>query len=141
MPSIRSLAGTVAFLTLGITVEIAMFRYCGESTPPEQEGPHTLAEVVKIVEEHGLYALSDRPDGKLINRVIVADHPMSRRQRCALRFGFPHHPCWHGVVAVSYPWRSYMVHYELEGDSSAIWGKMFLYGDREMIRRLTGRQE
>ncbi len=135
----RTLLFALSGLSFGVLVEVAAINSWRMNNPVPLDGPQTLAEVQRIAESAGLYWRSDRRDGKVMLRLIVSDHPVTDMQAGMLRFNHPHHPCWGGVVAVSIPWQSYVGNGDPE--HAAIWGKMFLYGDPEILRRLLGRKE
>lgn len=130
---VLSLAG----IALGLLLEVFLLPSWQVTAPPPP-GPQSLTEVAELAERQGLYARSDRRDGKIMNRLLVSDRPLSFEQTTGLRINEPRHPRWAGVAAVSFPGKFYRGNDDPE--FSVYWGETLVYGDREIIRRLTGRQ-
>jgi hypothetical protein len=98
-----------------------------------------LAEVASIATERGLHCrTSDSIDGTLLHRLIVADRPLTWEQIRDLRANDPHHSCWTGTIAVCSPLHVNVL--DRDPKHTMIWGNMLLFGDRNIIRRLTGRE-
>ena len=106
----------------------------GLHRPPA--GPRSVPEAAAIAEAVGLYARSDRPDGVVHNRVVVADRPVSCATANFVRFGDPTHPSWNGAVAVCYPAQMYLPY--ADGEYGVVWGEVVLFGDPTLVRWLTG---
>jgi hypothetical protein len=122
---------------LGFLLEIALFCYGPFASPTTPQGPATLQEVARLAEEMGLYWRSDRKDGAIKSRLVVSNRPLTAVRANLVRFNCPEHPCWVGTIAISRPWQHNISNYDPE--YSVVWGDMFVYGDPEIIRRLTGR--
>jgi len=137
MRKVRPLLLPLSFAAAGIAFEVLLYGLLPAERPPATDGPRSLAEVARLAHRAGLYASSDRPDGRVVHRLIVSDRPISWLRANLLRFGAPDHPCWAGTVAVCFPARVYLANYD--PDFCTLWGEVMLYGDRAVIRRLTGR--
>lgn len=98
-------------------------------------GPATLDEVTAIARRAGLY---HRPDGRagVGIKLIVSAMPLSVDQAGRLRVNDPHYPGWIGTAAVYSNGRSFAECYD--PTFSVYWGDCFVYGDPEIIARLTG---
>jgi hypothetical protein len=138
MPSFRPLLLPLLSVTLGVALEVVLLVSWRAGNPAPIEGPTALEEVQSLAQRQGLYARSDHTNGVLTNRLVVSDRPLTLHEAASIRFGDMRHPSWAGVVAVCYPARNYLVHHEPE--NTVLWGKMFLIGDHEVIRRLTRRR-
>jgi len=137
MRTLRRLLLPVAVVTVGIAVQLLLLRGVLRQWAERNDGPQTLGEAARAAAGRGFHVLSgDRRDGTLANRLVVSDRPLSWERANLLRFGDPHHPCWAGTAVVCTPLRGYLNLYD--PDYAAIWGRLFLYGDRGLIRRLTG---
>jgi hypothetical protein len=123
-------------LSGGLVLQIAVFLRYGPRTPA---GPQSLQDAARLVEEEGLYWMSPHRSNEMRERLIVSDRPVSWEQANLVRFSAPQHPCWRGVVALCYPAHSYLMNYD--ADHSAVWGKLFVYGDPELIQRLICRDQ
>jgi hypothetical protein len=137
MRRIKRLLTTVSATGIGLVLELVLLHYWPMMSSATPAGPETMQEVVRVAEEKGLYFCSDRRDGEIANRLVISDRPLTCQRANFVRFNAPDHPCWIGTVALCYPWRNNMANYDPE--CSAVWGEMFVYGDPEIIRRLTGR--
>ena len=73
-----------------------------------------------------------------MRRMIAAGPPSKRPPQFGLAWGLTWRSAWFGTVAVCYPLKSYLPNFDAE--FSALWGPMFVFGDPEIIRRLTGRK-
>jgi hypothetical protein len=136
MRKLRPILLPLLALCLGVGLEVALF--CVWSTRPSTpDGPATLHEVAELAERMGLYCRSDNIDGVVRNRLLVSRSPLTHLAANQVVFGAPRKRCWQGVVAVCRPWRGYVSNFD--PGYSAVWGNLFLYGDPDVIRRLTGR--
>jgi hypothetical protein len=100
-------------------------------------GPRTVKDVVRVAEEQGLYCLTDEPRGIPDHRLVVSETPLTRERICGLSVPNPQRPCWRGTVSIYAGWQQLMGIYD--PDCSAIWGELFVYGDPQLILKLTGR--
>jgi hypothetical protein len=104
-----------------------------------EQAPDTLAEIQRLALQRGLHCRSATLDGSLGYRLIVSEQPLSFERVNGLRFGMPFDRCWEGTVAVSYPSRSWAIEFRLsEPGRAARWGRLFLFGDPAVIRKLIG---
>jgi len=121
----------------GILLEIIAFA-CGLMGGPPA-GPQSLREVAQIAADMGLH--HDSPRRSVVDdySLVVSDRPLTWERVNELRFNSPEHPGWRGTVAVCYPADRFMANYDPE--FSIVWGKMFVYGDPHIMRRLTNQLE
>jgi hypothetical protein len=96
--------------------------------------PQSMAEVTALVEKLGLHCRSDREDGAIGFRLLISETPMSLEKANLLRFSGREisQGGWHGAVAAYHP-------LNLDTDLVVPWGKVVLYGDPVLIKKLTGR--
>lgn len=136
MPRRSSEATLALSVGAGLLVLLAISQMRTRETPAAAPGPNSLAEAVPIAEAHGLYARSDRTDGKLTERLVVSERPLSAYRANSLYAGNLDHPCWAGTVAVSLM----STGFERCCDSGhyARWGRLIVFGDPVLVRRLTG---
>jgi hypothetical protein len=130
------LLASLGIAAVGLGLQAVSFCALPFDHAPVCAGPESMAEVMRIVAERGLYCRSDRHDGIVTTRLLVSDRPLTLTQANLIRFGAPEHPCWQRTVAVCYPGKHYVANYD--PDYSAFWGRTFLYGDPELIDRLMG---
>jgi hypothetical protein len=102
---------------------------------PATSSPNTLEEVAEIAHTLGLHCRSDRQDGALQTRLVISGEPLTLLQANFLRFGDPRHPCWTGTVAVSICPERYLCPRDV--DYVAEWGAFLVFGDPELVRKLT----
>jgi hypothetical protein len=131
-PTAATRFGALAFAALVFTTA-GWYGWRGQIRP---RGPATLEEVVGLAEQAGLYSYGDRPEGAIGCRLVVSEFPLSAEHACDLRMEVQSHPRWIGSVAVCRPWRSFLPNYV--AGRTVIWGELFIIGDPEVIRRLTG---
>ncbi len=136
MPSWRNLRIPLSATGAGFLVEVLL--YCclpvWDSRPPA--GPATLQEVAQLARAAGLEHGPDHRSGVVGHRLVVSDRPVTWQRAGLLRMNSPHHPGWAGTVVICCPYRPFLPNFD--PDFSVLWGRMFVYGDPEIIRRLTG---
>jgi hypothetical protein len=98
-------------------------------------GPQTLQEAAAIAEELGLYHRSDKADGTLWDRIIVSEIPLSFERASQVCINDPSRPCLAGTVAIYAGWDKLWPN--ADPACSAVWGELFVYGDPQLIRKLT----
>jgi hypothetical protein len=103
---------------------------------PESDAPSSLEQVAKIAERHGLYQSSDRYNGKIGARLIVSSTSVTPERAACVALRPPRHPSWEGTAAV-YRGVQWM-YVDPDPPYSVIWGKFYVCGDPDLIRRLTG---
>jgi hypothetical protein len=133
MTNVRRLMLPLLAAAVGIAVEMAAF-CCYLQYQRANAEVLSLAQVARLAEEMGLYARSDRADGVLGGHLIVSSRPITFERSAELHFGEPTHRCWFGTIKVSVPWES------MEIDQWVRWKGLLLFGDPEIIQRLTGRK-
>lgn len=106
----------------------------GRLRPQDANAPRSLEEVVAVAEQRGLHWRSDRRDGLIANRVLVAEAPLTFEQASLISCASPEQPAGRGTVVVYRHGASI-----LDMPSSAVlWGGVLLFGDPGVIHRLTG---
>jgi hypothetical protein len=128
-------------VVLGIALEVALCNFCLSSSPSFPDGPQSLEEVIAIAKTAGLHWRGQRDENSELSLnccVVISDHPLTRYGANHLTVGDPGRPCWVGVAAVYSGKKRWTANYDAE--HAAFWGDMFVYGDPEIIRRLTGRE-
>lgn len=123
----------VLLVTGLLTASVWLYR----QRPVDPEGPKTLKEVEELARRLGLYCCGDRADGSVRNRLVLSEFPLTPERAHDLRFNQPTSPNWIGTVTVSINPRSYLPSF-LPG-RSLVWGELFVFGDPELIRKLTRR--
>lgn len=123
-------------LTVGFALELAALHYWDLTALSAPPGPESMQEVIRIADGLGLYWRSDRFDGLVSHRLVVSERPVSCVRANDMRFGAPEHRCWNRTVAVCYPAKGHVMNFDPV--CSAVWGQMMLYGDPEVIHKLTG---
>ena len=124
---------------LGIGVIVILLFAAAWRGPPLQlcpNGPRTLHEVVEIARQLGLYSTGDLEGGKINHRLLVTEYPLGQARFRDFRLRDLSDPCWIGVVDVRLKWREMMPNYS--PGRTVVWGELFVIGDPELIRRLTG---
>jgi hypothetical protein len=123
----------VLFLILGLGIFLNCFQ-CARL--PESTSPQSFEEVAKIAKKLGLHCRSDRGNGEAGLRLLISEGPLPRERDHLLRFGSREESekgrlNWLGVAAVYHPWN-------FDSDLATPWGRFFVYGDPDMIEKLTG---
>ena len=124
------------YFGLGVGVLAAVLAANHWSTRALPFPPRTVHEAVAMAGTLGFFCSSDEPDGVPRNGLVVSDRALTREALAELHMNSPRDPCWIGVARVSGNWRSFMANYD--PSCAVIWGELFVYGDPEVIRRLTG---
>ena len=125
----RVTAAVVALLTLAYALR--------STTQPGSSAPQTVDDMIRIAEELGLHHRSDCQSGSVSDRLVISDQPLTF-ERANLVWGDLDHPCWTGTVAACTPWRGYTAY--CDGEHGVVFGRVFLYGDPALIRRLIAGQ-
>ncbi len=99
-------------------------------------GPQSLGDALAIADALGFYHGTDDARNVPTTRIVVSDFPVTRDRAGRLRVNVPHHPCWHGTVAVFRGPQQMYGNYDPH--CSVFWGDLFVYGDPVLIERLTG---
>jgi hypothetical protein len=101
-----------------------------------QRSPRTIQEAGIIAHAKGLYCVSDERDGIPLHILVVSELPLTQEEAGGLRMNRPNHPGWRGVVKIYGDRRMALWNYD--PTCSVVWGGVFVYGDPEMILKLTG---
>jgi hypothetical protein len=122
--------------TLGVVLEMVLFSYWPTGGPAAAEEPLALTEVARLAEKLGLHWCSDREDGLLDMRLVLSLRPVSWENANDLRCVDPGHPCWIGTVSIARPTPYCTV--VSDAEQYVLWRGLRLYGDVQVIRKLTG---
>ena len=136
LPAARPAAVTRLVALAVAVVVFATAGWYGWRDQVHPRGPATLEEVVEQADRIGLYSAGDPPGGAVGCRLVVSEFPLDAERACDVRMGAQAHPRWIGTVAVCTPSRAYLPNYV--AGRTVIWGDLFVIGDPEVIRRLTG---
>jgi hypothetical protein len=101
-----------------------------------QRPPRTIQEAVVIANSKELCCISDEPDGIPHVILVVSETPLTWAEAASLRVNSPKHPGWRGVTKIQGSRSVAAENYD--PTCSAVWGSLFVYGDPEVIRKLTG---
>jgi hypothetical protein len=121
---------------IGAASVLAVALYFALSVTLRDPGPRTLEDVIPLAEHLGLYWRHDSWHGTPGTRLIVSTRPVRWEEAHRLLSGRPERPEWVGVVSVYTVWRGMTGNF-VPG-RTVIWGELFVCGDPELIRRLTG---
>jgi hypothetical protein len=102
----------------------------------KRQGPRTLEEAMAAADKLGLYRLADETEGALNRRLVVSESPLTRERAAQLRLNDFRGHRWIGTATIYTGWESMMPNFDPA--CSAVWGNLFIYGDPDVIRRLTG---
>jgi hypothetical protein len=102
---------------------------------PGPHGPRTLQEAIAAAEALGLCWGTDECGGVPYARVVVSEFPVTWERACGVVLD-PARPCWVGTVAIWPKGRQLVPMHDPA--RCALWGDLFVYGDPELIARLTG---
>jgi hypothetical protein len=92
----------------------------------------SLEEAAERGRDLGLHVSAGNVPGNLDSRVILSEDPVTLEQAAALTIDDPDEPRWIGRVVV---FRSGQI---VPHERFTRWGTLWLFGDAELIRRLTG---
>jgi hypothetical protein len=96
----------------------------------------TVQEAREIALSKGFYCISDEPNGISCRILIVSETPLTWHDAASLRMNAPAHPSWQGAAKIQ---SSRGIAAECyDPTCSVVWGGLFVYGDPEVIRKLTG---
>lgn len=112
----------VALLVVGL---LAYSRQTGVAPPS------TVADAVARARSLGLHVGADNQLGKMEYRVVISETPVTPEDATALSLGDADDPRWVGRVVAILPGSM-----EPDGRYTA-WGRLWLFGDRELIHKLT----
>ena len=125
------IAGVLALAGVG-------FRSPAEGGAPD-EGPATIDEAARCAQSRQLQVYGYYPNGELGATCVVSEKPLSTVQRGDLWMHSPDFARWAGAAVISTGGRMML---EANFDPAfperfALWGDLFIYGDPEVIQRLT----
>jgi len=122
---------------LFLVVALAVFLYLAQrSEQPEPTNPQSFEDVIAIAKKRDLQFRSDTEDGTFGFRLIISRLPLTWMRANDLVPGRRLDSDWVGTVAV-YQFGDVSRLDEAELDYFVPWGKLFLYGDRSLIKELT----
>ena len=123
---------------LFLVVALAVFQYFTQrSGQPEPTYPQSFRDVIAIAKKLDLNFRSDAEHGAFGSRLIVSRSPLTWRRASDLVLGRRLDSDWDGTVAVYVRDIS-----RLEEELDVVpWGKLFLYGDRSLIKELTKQRD
>ncbi len=104
-----------------------------------QGPPGTIHEAVAIAHAKGFCCISDELNGIPRGILVVSKMPLTREQAADLRVNSPGHPGWRGVVKIYGNRNGIGPKLNYDPTCSVFWGDLFVYGDPEVIRGLTGK--
>jgi hypothetical protein len=138
MARLRPLLVPLTVVALGVAIQLTVWKSALYSQWAAPDGPRSFVEVIQIATRAGLHHRSQHINEKelRVNCLAVSVRPLSWTDANCLCVNKPDHPCWDGTVAV-YGHGHYVANYDPE--CSVVWGNMFVYGDRDVIHRLTGK--
>jgi hypothetical protein len=122
----------------GIVVAVLIVGLAGRSVFRARlasTGPESLEEAARAAEGLGLFCRSDSFDGSIGSRLIVSTAPLTHERAGSMGLREPNHRCWLGTVAVYRNWRK--MHVERDTAYSALWGDLLVYGDPDLVERLS----
>ena len=105
---------------------------------PEQAGPQTLEEAIALASSQGLCCLRDNPPAPAGLAVTVSEQPLTWEEANGLWLHDPDRGRWRGAVRVFVARGICATNFDPA--CSALWGKMFVYGDPAVIEKLTGKR-
>jgi hypothetical protein len=106
-------------------------------TNAARRAPESLAEAVEVAEDLGLYHRYDGPSAGA-RCVVVSEMELPHTPGQNQRMNNPSHPFWIGTVAIYGDARMMLINYN--PSCSVVWGTLFVYGDPDLIEKLTGRR-
>jgi len=105
-------------------------------TDTAARAPESLTETVDVVSELGLYHRFDGPSsGNWC--LIVSERALPDSPEQSPRINNPSHPFWIGTVAI-YRNGQQRMSYNYDPACSVVWGTLFVYGDPDLIEKLSG---
>jgi hypothetical protein len=105
-------------------------------TDAGRRAPESLAEVAEVAVELGLFYRYDGPAAQCC--LIISATEMPTTSPPAPRMNNPTHPFWFGTVAIYTRASAMLANYDPA--CSLVWGTLFVYGDPDLIAKLTGRR-
>jgi hypothetical protein len=100
--------------------------------PGGHPGPQTLAEVITVAEQNGLYCATSPRDDPNPKCLIVSTSELDEDVAALVNLSSPRD----GTASCYVAWGSANVHYDPA--HCAYWGGMFVHGDPAVVRALTG---
>jgi hypothetical protein len=125
--------GTVTLFALLAVLAIRLL--WSENTPRE---PQTIDEAVSLARAMGLYAIHDGGEPTTGKNIIVSETPLTWEEAGGVCVSRPINPYWIGKVRIYTGWQAMMPNYDPR--CSVVWGELFVYGDPQLVERLTGRR-
>ena len=101
-------------------------------------GPMSPGEIVPIASGLGLHWSGCPSDSWPYNHVIVSDQPLTTDRLDRLNVHHPDFERWRGIVSIS-PCAGQVLQSNFDPAHSeryAVWGRLFVYGDPELIAKL-----
>jgi hypothetical protein len=104
----------------------------------DNAGPATVEEATALVNRQGLHCMAYPLQGEPKRTLIVSDQPLAHERLCELRMFDPHFEHWRGIVQIDVQgWRRLQSNCDpAHPERIALWGKLCVYGDPELIAKL-----
>jgi hypothetical protein len=105
-------------------------------TDAERRAPESLSEAIEVADTVGLFHRNDGIACRENWCLLVSETEMP----CGWpRLNNPSHPFWIGTVAIYSDMQS-LLEANYDPACSIVWGRRFVYGDPNLIEKLTGRR-
>jgi hypothetical protein len=104
-------------------------------TDAERRAPESLDEAIEVADTLGLFY---RYDGGGASCLLVSERGLPD-PAIGPRMNNASHPFWIGTVAI-YTGAQSMWQANYDPTCSLVWGNLFVYGDPDLIKTLTGRR-
>jgi hypothetical protein len=105
-----------------------------ESSGGRRSAPRDIKGVKEIAQKLGLHCRADQENGRVFQRLLISEAPLTRERVNALFVGSQVSADWLGTVAV---FRSLEGVGQTPEQDMTVWGKFLLYGDPSLVKRLT----